>query len=127
MTDTRDRRRHERYETASIPVQVSEVAAQLIDLSLSGAAIVHRSPLSAGANCTLVFPSYTGFYIPCQILRSVVQVQELDEGHEYVFRTSLTFLEMSPDEQEPLHEFLQLQIERLEQARNEASRADSKS
>lgn len=124
--DARERRRHERYQIPSIPVQVSEIDAELIDLSLSGAAIIHRSPLSQGANCTLVFPSYTGFYIACQILRSVVQVQEREDGHEYVFRTSLIFQEMSPGDREPLHEFLELQIARLEKVRAQAeSETDS--
>mgnify|MGYP001556224740 CR=1 FL=1 len=68
----KDRRRDERYPTASIPVQLSEVNAELIDLSMSGAAVVHRSPVRSGAPCTLVFPSHGGFYIPCQVLRSVV-------------------------------------------------------
>jgi hypothetical protein len=124
----KDRRRHERYETASIPVQVSDVDASLIDLSQSGAAIIHRSPIQAGANCTLVFPSYTGFYIPCQILRSLVQVHETDRGNEYVFRSAITFLEMSEHEQQPLEEFLDLQMKRLDQAKQraaeEAERAD---
>jgi hypothetical protein len=124
----KDRRRHERYETASIPVQVSDVDASLIDLSQSGAAIIHRSPIQAGSNCTLVFPSYTGFYIPCQILRSLVQVHETDRGTEYVFRSAITFLEMSEHEQQPLEEFLELQMKRLDQAKQraaeEAERAD---
>jgi hypothetical protein len=124
----KDRRRHERYETASIPVQVSDVDASLIDLSQSGAAIIHRSPIQAGANCTLVFPSYTGFYIPCQILRSLVQVHETDRGNEYVFRSAITFLEMSEHEQQPLGEFLDLQMKRLDEAKRraaeEAERAD---
>ncbi len=109
-----ERRRHERIPTATIPVQVSEVDGLLVDLSQSGAAVIHRSPIQAGANCTLVFPSYTGFYIPCQVLRSVVQVHESERGTEYVFRSAITFANMSKEEKEPLEEFLDLQIKRLD-------------
>ena len=116
----RERRRHERYETPHIPVQLSEIDAQLIDLSLSGAAVTHRSPITAGESYTLVFPSYTGFYIPCEVLRSVVQVQEGARGREYVFRTSLTFTERPEDQSEALVEFINLQISRLEKAKEQA-------
>ena len=71
----RDRRRSERYPTASIPVQLSDVNGELIDLSLHGAAVVHRSPVKAGSSATLIFPSYGGIYIPCIVLRSIVQVR----------------------------------------------------
>lgn len=116
-----ERRRHERVPTASIPVQVSEVDAQLVDLSQSGAAVIHRSPIQAGSNCTLVFPSYTGFYIPCQVLRSVVQVHESERGTEYVFRSAISFANMTPEEKAPLEEFLDLQIERLDQLKRDAA------
>jgi hypothetical protein len=42
MASGEDRRRSERYPTASIPVQLSDVNAELIDLSLHGAAVVDR-------------------------------------------------------------------------------------
>src|SRR5512144_726444 len=71
----KDRRRSARYPTASIPVQLSDINGELIDLSQEGAAVVHRSPIRAGSSCTLIFPSYGGIYIPCQVLRSVVQVR----------------------------------------------------
>lgn len=121
-----ERRRHERIPTASIPVQVSEVDGQLVDLSQSGAAVIHRSPIQAGANCTLVFPSYAGFYIPCQVLRSVVQVHESDRGTEYVFRSAISFAHMSREEKEPLEEFLDLQINRLEELKRQATEQQAK-
>lgn len=122
----KERRRHERYETPSIPVQLSDIDAQLVDLSLSGAAVTHRSPINAGESCTLVFPSYTGFYIPCEVLRSVVQVQDGSRGREYVFRSSLTFLESPEEQSSALVEFLNLQIRRLEAAREAARERDER-
>jgi hypothetical protein len=112
----RERRRSERYQTASIPVQLSDVDGELIDLSLQGAAVVHRSPIRAGAACTLVFPSYGGIYIPCQVLRSIVQVRRGKGGPEYIFRSAISFLPMAATEREPLHEFLNIQIGRLRRA-----------
>ena len=109
----KDRRRSERYETASIPVQLSDINAELIDLSLTGAAVIHRSPIKAGASCTLIFPSYGGMYIPCQVLRSLVQVRRGDAGPEYVFRSAISFAQMAPEQQEPLREFLTIQMARL--------------
>ena len=76
----KDRRRSERYPTASIPVQLSDVNGELIDLSLTGAAVVHRSPVKAGTAATLIFPSYGGIYIPCEVLRSIVQVRRKYSG-----------------------------------------------
>jgi hypothetical protein len=116
----RERRRSERYPTPSIPVQLSDVDGELIDLSLQGAAIVHRSPIRAGAACTLVFPSYGGIYIPCQVLRSIVQVRRGKRGPEYIFRSAINFLPMNASEREPLHEFLNIQIGRLRQAQASA-------
>ncbi|PYQ28731.1 MAG: hypothetical protein DMF57_17190 [Acidobacteria bacterium] len=113
----RERRRTERFPTASIPVQLSEINAELIDLSMSGAAVVHKSPIKSGTAYTLIFPSHGGFYIPCTVLRSVVQVRREDRGPEYVFRSAIQFSPI-PAEQEPsLREFLQIQIGRLEAAR----------
>src|SRR5438128_11331682 len=91
MATGRDRRRFERVPTASIPVQLSDINGELIDLSLEGAAVIHRSPIRAGSSCTLIFPSYGGIYIPCQVLRSVVQVRRGDNGAEYVFRSAIQF------------------------------------
>lgn len=113
---SRERRKAERYETASIPVQLSDIDAELIDLSLYGAAVVHRSPVKAGAAATLIFPTYGGIYVPCQVLRSIVQVRRGKRGPEYMFRSAISFLSMSPREQEPLHEFLAMQIRRLKAA-----------
>lgn len=123
----RERRQSERTPTASIPVQLSDIAGELIDLSLTGAAVIHRSPVNAGAPATLVFPSYGGIYIPCQILRSIVQVRRTDEAPEYVFRSAIVFGEMSDDQQQPLREFLQIQIDRLKakQAEVAAAAADA--
>jgi hypothetical protein len=115
-----ERRRSERYPTASIPVQLSDINGELIDLSQEGAAVVHRSPIRAGSSCTLIFPSYGGIYIPCEVLRSIVQVRRSEKGPEYVFRSAISFAPMAPEQEQPLREFLTLQIERLEQARREA-------
>lgn len=112
---SKERRKAERYETASIPVQLSDINGELIDLSLSGAAVVHRSPIKAGAACTLIFPSYGGIYVPCQVLRSIVQVRRGDHGPEYIFRSAISFLPMGPEEEQPLREFLTLQINRLKE------------
>lgn len=109
----RERRRSERVPTASIPVQLSDVNAELIDLSVTGAAVIHRSPVKAGASATLIFPSYGGIYIPCQVLRSVVQVRRSDSGSEYVFRSAIEFLPIPPEQEASFHEFLQIQIDRL--------------
>ncbi|HEX8252127.1 MAG TPA: PilZ domain-containing protein [Thermoanaerobaculia bacterium] len=126
MASGKDRRRSERYQTASIPVQLSDVNGELIDLSLTGAAVVHRSPVKAGAAATLIFPSYGGIYIPCEVLRSIVQVRR-DEGAgsapEYVFRSAIVFNALAPDQEQPLREFLTIQIERLEEARRAADAA----
>jgi hypothetical protein len=117
----RDRRRSERYETASIPVQLSDVNGELIDLSLHGAAVIHRSPVKAGSSATLIFPSYGGIYLPCQVLRSVVQVRRGDHGPEYVFRSAISFNAIPPEQEQSLHEFLNIQIERLEEKKRSAS------
>jgi len=124
MPSGRDRRRSERFPTASIPVQVSDIDAELIDLSLSGAAVIHRSPLPAGSPATLVFPSYGGIYIPCQILRSLVQVRRPESGPEYVFRTAISFAPMEPEQRVPLHEFLEIQIARLKEKQDEAAKEE---
>src|ERR1043165_662071 len=115
MATGRERRRAERVPTASIPVQLSDINGELIDLSLTGAAVVHRSPIKAGTACTLIFPSYGGIYIPCEVIRSVVQVRRGDKGPEYVFRSAISFAEMAPEQEQPLHEFLLIQIDRLRQ------------
>ena len=119
----KDRRRAERVSTASIPVQLSDINGELIDLSLSGAAVVHRSPIKAGTACTLIFPSYGGIYIPCHVLRSIVQVRRGGKGPEYVFRSAIKFNEMPPEQEKPLREFLQIQIERLEEKQREVAAA----
>ena len=119
MASPKDRRRSERYPTASIPVQLSDVNGELIDLSLHGAAVVHRSPVKAGAAATLIFPSYGGIYIPCEVLRSIVQVRRTDKGPEYVFRSAIVFSTLSAEQEKPLKEFLTIQIQRLEEARKQ--------
>ena len=118
---SRDRRKSERYATASIPVQLSDVNGELIDLSLHGAAVIHRSPVRAGSSATLIFPSYGGIYVPCEVLRSIVQVRRGEKGSEYVFRTAIEFNAIPADQEESLKEFLQIQIKRLEEAREAAS------
>jgi hypothetical protein len=117
---SKERRKAERYPTPSIPVQLSEINGELIDLSLSGAAVVHRSPIKAGSACTMIFPSFGGIYVPCQVLRSIVQVRRGDAGPEYIFRSAISFLPMGPDEEQPLREFLTLQMARLKEKQQEA-------
>jgi len=119
----KDRRKSERTPTASIPVQLSDVNGELIDLSLHGAAVIHRSPVKSGSSATLVFPSYGGIYIPCEVLRSIVQVRRGDKGAEYVFRTAIEFNAIPADQEQSLREFLQIQIKRLEDQREMSSRA----
>jgi hypothetical protein len=121
MASGRDRRRSERFPTASIPVQLSDVNGELIDLSLTGAAVVHRSPVRPGTPCTLIFPSYGGIYIPCQVLRSVVQVRRGDKGPEYVFRSAISFTQMAEEQRAPLHEFINLQMARLKEKQDAAA------
>lgn len=123
MASGKDRRRSERYATASIPVQLSDVNGELIDLSLTGAAVVHRSPVKAGAAATLIFPSYGGIYIPCEVLRSIVQVRRGDKGPEYVFRSAISFSPLSAEQEQPLREFLTIQIARLEEVKRNAADA----
>jgi hypothetical protein len=123
MPSPKDRRRSERYPTASIPVQLSDVNGELIDLSLTGAAVVHRSPVKAGAAATLIFPSYGGIYIPCEVLRTIVQVRRGESGPEYVFRSAIVFSPMAAEQEQPLREFLTIQIEKLEEKRREVAAA----
>ena len=114
---SRDRRKAPRVATPSIPVQLADVNGELIDLSQSGAAVVHRSPVKDGEVCTLIFPSYGGIYVPCKVLRSIVQVRRESGAPEYIFRSAISFLPMAPTEEGPLREFLELQIQRLRQER----------
>lgn len=115
-TSGKERRKAERYSTASIPVQLSDINGELIDLSLHGAAVVHRSPIKSGTACTLIFPSYGGMYIPCQVLRSVVEVRRSGKTPEYVFRSAISFLPMLAEQELPLEEFLTIQMARLKEA-----------
>lgn len=117
----KDRRRAERYPTASIPVQLSDINGELIDLSLSGAAVVHRSPVKPGSPATLIFPSYGGIYVPCQVLRSVVQVRRSDKGNEYVFRSAISFASIPPEQAESLREFIEIQIQRLREEQDKVA------
>jgi hypothetical protein len=127
MASGKDRRRSERFPTASIPVQLSDVNGELIDLSLTGAAVIHRSPVKPGVAATLIFPSYGGIYIPCEVLRSIVQVRrgEKDQEPEYVFRSAIVFSQLAPEQEQPLKEFLSIQIDRLLEARRQAAAAQS--
>lgn len=119
---SKERRQSERFEMPSIPVQLSDVDGQLIDLSLHGAAVIHRSPIKAGAPVTMIFPSYGGIYVPCQVLRSIIQVRRGGAGGpEYIFRSAISFLPMDQSEQGPLHDFLNIQIERLRKLQEEAA------
>jgi len=88
---------------------------------MNGAAVIHRSPMKAGSACTLIFPSHGGFYIPCQVLRSVVQVRRGNSAPEYVFRSAIQFNPI-PAEQEPsLREFIQIQIDKLREKQEQAA------
>ena len=116
----KDRRRSERVPTASIPVQLSDVNGELIDLSLHGAAVIHRSPVKSGSACTLIFPSHGGFYVPCQVLRSVVQVRRNDKGSEYVFRSAILFNPIPAEQKDSFEEFLNIQIVKLREVQRAA-------
>ena len=124
MATGRERRRSERTPTASIPVQLSDINGELIDLSLSGAAVIHRSPIRPGSSATLIFPSYGGIYVPCQVLRSVVQVRRTGAGPEYVFRSAISFSAIPADQEQSLYEFLQIQIDRLRAQQEAAEEAE---
>ena len=124
MASGRERRRSERYSTASIPVQLSEIAGELIDLSMTGAAVIHRSPIKAGSSCTLIFPSHGGFYIPCQVLRSVVQVRRGGSAPEYVFRSAIQFNPIPPEQEPSLRAFLPLPIAKLRARQQQAAQAE---
>ncbi len=92
---------------------------------MSGAAVVHRSPIKPGSSCTLIFPSHGGFYIPCEVLRSVVQVRRSTSAPEYVFRSAIQFNPI-PAEQEPsLREFLQIQIDKLREEQEKVAAAQA--
>lgn len=116
----KERRRTERYPTAWIPVQLSDVNGELVDLSLTGAAVMHLSPAKSGAACTLVFPTHGGFYIPCKVLRSVVQVRRRDKVPEYVFRSAIQFLPIPPEQKTLFTEFLEMQMQALREKQRAA-------
>jgi len=124
MASGRERRRSERFSTASIPVQLSEIAGERTDLSMTGAAVIHRSPIKAGSSCTLIFPSHGGFYIPCQVLRSVVQVRRGGSAPEYVFRSAIQFNPIPPEQEPSLREFLQIQIDKLRAKQQQLAQAE---
>ena len=69
----------------------------------------------------MIFPSYGGIYVPCEVLRSIVQVNRGESGPEYVFRSAISFGNIPPDQEESLHEFLQIQIDRLKKVQEEAA------
>lgn len=92
-------------------------------MSVHGAAVIHRSPVKAGSSATLIFPSYGGIYIPCTVLRSIVQVRRGEKGPEYVFRSAIEFTPMPPEQEQPLREFLQIQMNRLQEKQKEVAAA----
>ena len=104
-------------------MQLSDINGELIDLSLSGAAVIHRSPIRPGSSATLIFPSYGGIYIPCQVLRSVVQVRRGGAAPEYVFRSAIQFNPIPPEQEPSLREFLQIQIDRLHEKQRQVAEA----
>lgn len=120
---SRDRRKARRYETPFIAVQLADVDGEMIDLSLSGAAVLHRSPVREGEVSTLIFPTYGGIYVPCRVLRTIVQVRRDEGTPEYIFRSAISFLPMGAEEEGPLREFLSLQIERLDKEKEKARAA----
>ncbi|HWS71087.1 MAG TPA: hypothetical protein VN605_03190, partial [Thermoanaerobaculia bacterium] len=63
--------------------------------------------------------------IPCQVLRSVVQVRRGDKGPEYVFRSAISFTQMAEEQREPLHEFINLQMARLKEKQDAAASSSS--
>src|SRR5436190_5063337 len=63
------------------------------------------------------FSELRGIYVPCEVLRSIVQVRRGDKGPEYVFRSAIEFNAIPTDQEESLKEFLEIQIKRLEEAR----------
>ena len=113
MASGKERRSAERYPTASITVQLADVDGELIDLSMSGAAVIHRSPVRSGVPATLVFPTHGGFYIPCTVLRSLVQVRRTETTNEYVFRSAIQFSPIPPEQESLFTEFLQMQMKAL--------------
>jgi hypothetical protein len=62
-------------------------------------------------------------YIPCQVLRSIVQVRHTEADPEYVFRSAIIFSPLAAEQEQPLREFLEIQIERLEARRREVNGA----
>ena len=88
---------------------------------MTGAAVIHRSPIKPGSSATLIFPSHGGFYIPCAVLRSVVQVRRSTSAPEYVFRSAIEFHPVPEDQAASLREFLQIQIDKLDEKRAEAA------
>jgi hypothetical protein len=56
----------------------------------------------------------------------VVQVRRGDKGSEYVFRSAISFAKLAPEQQQPLREFLTIQIERLRE-RQAAAKAGAPS
>jgi hypothetical protein len=55
------------------------------------------------------------------VLRSVVQVRRGEKGSEYVFRSAIQFSPIPPEQEPSLHEFLNLQIEKLREKQRQAA------
>jgi hypothetical protein len=49
-----------------------------------------------------------------------VQVRRVNDTSEYVFRSAILFSPLAPEQEQPLREFLTIQMERLEEARRAA-------
>jgi len=56
------------------------------------------------------------------VLRSIVQVRRggADKDPEYVFRSAIIFNALPPDQEASFHEFLNIQIKKLEEAQRAA-------
>ena len=57
------------------------------------------------------------------MLRSIVQVRRGDKGPEYVFRSAIEFNEMPAEQEQPLREFIEIQIGRLQEKQKEVAAA----
>ena len=52
-----------------------------------------------------------------------MQVRRGEHGPEYVFRSAISFAPMAAEQEQPLREFLTIQIEKLDETRREVAAA----
>jgi hypothetical protein len=55
----------------------------------------------------------------------VVQVRRAEKGSEYVFRSAIQFSPIPADQEPSLHEFLNLQIEKLREKQRAVARIEN--